>query len=331
MKKTIFLTGFYSFLLQAFFVCIVGVYLESCCDKETPTPEKCLDFKDLPKESDGYKYVQNWDYTNGYYCSQVDFNPNNANEFVALLADGNSLSIVIYDLTKRNFEKIYTGVVWDKPRWSSKNWIIFGSQGQLFKLKSNGDSLTQITNANLNHYPCWSPDGSKITYMGRFRAGQEEKTYLVTATENGEIIDSLLTPFEGDWGENNIICSHTFGNNNDLLFYTYPNLLKSKQISANENILNNSVNWIPNTNKIIWSGTKGIYLTNYDTEQTSNIKVSCETQQYVSTTISANGQKILSSVMYYVKNKKQKQIDIFNRVILMNIDGSNEEEIIFSN
>ncbi len=43
-------------------------------------------------------------------------------------------------------------------------WIVFSWQKQIWKIKINGDSLTQLTFSGENFYPRWSPDAKKIIY-----------------------------------------------------------------------------------------------------------------------------------------------------------------------
>lgn len=50
--------------------------------------------------------------------------------------------------------------------WSPDgNWIVFSRTGSLFKVKPNGDSLTQLTDAVGAIRPAWSKDGSKIAFV----------------------------------------------------------------------------------------------------------------------------------------------------------------------
>ena len=57
------------------------------------------------------------------------------------------------------------GLLADYPDWSPQgDWIVFESSGQIYKIKTNGDSLTQLTFSGENFFPEWSPDGSKIVY-----------------------------------------------------------------------------------------------------------------------------------------------------------------------
>lgn len=46
--------------------------------------------------------------------------------------------------------------------WSRKGWLAYNNlPGQVMKLKSNGDSLQQITFGTAHYQPIWSPDGKK--------------------------------------------------------------------------------------------------------------------------------------------------------------------------
>ena len=54
----------------------------------------------------------------------------------------------------------------DLPDWSPDGeWIAFvGPAKNIWKIKSNGDSLTQLTSGRRTFFPDWSPDGKKIAY-----------------------------------------------------------------------------------------------------------------------------------------------------------------------
>ncbi len=51
------------------------------------------------------------------------------------------------------------------PKWSPKGeWVVFNMLSQIYKIKTTGDSLTQLTFIGRNIRPNWSPDGNKIVY-----------------------------------------------------------------------------------------------------------------------------------------------------------------------
>jgi TolB protein len=43
-------------------------------------------------------------------------------------------------------------------------WIAFDANAQIWKIKANGDNLTQLTFKGKNFFPDWSPDGTRIAY-----------------------------------------------------------------------------------------------------------------------------------------------------------------------
>lgn len=49
--------------------------------------------------------------------------------------------------------------------------IAFEKNGDIFTVKSDGSNLVQLTNTGKNHYPVYSPDGSRIAYVRDTAAG----------------------------------------------------------------------------------------------------------------------------------------------------------------
>ena len=54
--------------------------------------------------------------------------------------------------------------------WSpDAEWVAFNIYPQIYKIKSNGDSLTKLTNGAGSFNPRWSPDGKRIGFEGNTR------------------------------------------------------------------------------------------------------------------------------------------------------------------
>jgi TolB protein len=63
-----------------------------------------------------------------------------------------------------NIRKLHDGFA-STPSWSPDGqWITFSEYDKIWKMKINGDSLTQLTFEGRNFYPSWSPDGQWIAF-----------------------------------------------------------------------------------------------------------------------------------------------------------------------
>ncbi|TAK62952.1 MAG: hypothetical protein EPO24_04585, partial [Bacteroidetes bacterium] len=73
--------------------------------------------------------------------------------------------------------------------WSVDDWLIYTATDQnIWKIKSNGDSLTQITFiGEYNRYPKWSPDGKKIAFNTEIQGN----SFFFISDKNGNIQDTI--------------------------------------------------------------------------------------------------------------------------------------------
>ncbi len=91
--------------------------------------------------------------------------------------------------------------------WSVKDWLIYTADDQkIWKVKSNGDSLTQLTFVgDYNRYPKWSPDGERIAFNAEIQGGQ----YFFIMNSIGEIedtVDALSNARVWTWVDSSRIC-----------------------------------------------------------------------------------------------------------------------------
>jgi hypothetical protein len=138
-----------------------------------------------------------------YEYSHPVFNPNNTNEIIYLRTDYENGSFSKQELWKYNFCSDETSYITDLALygidWSSKDWIIYtGYDQNLYKIKSNGDSLTQLTNnGEFNSWAKWNDSGNQYLYR------QEGISGLLIADERGEILDTLDGLLVSQWSWDN--------------------------------------------------------------------------------------------------------------------------------
>lgn len=114
----------------------------------------------------GFNIVQK----NRYQYAEPVFNPNNENEIIYIRREYEESSILKREIWKYNFctenATFITDLVSHDLDWSRKDWVIFTAEDrQLYKIKSNGDSLTRLTlNGDFNNQAKWNDAGTKYLY-----------------------------------------------------------------------------------------------------------------------------------------------------------------------
>ncbi len=80
------------------------------------------------------------------------------------------------------------------PVWSPDGkWIAFVNGAQIYKIKTDGDSLTQITFGGRNFFPVWSPNGNWIAYSKSICEG--DSTCGIWMTDSGGINNYFIAEY----------------------------------------------------------------------------------------------------------------------------------------
>ncbi len=257
------------------------------------------------------------------------FNPNNSNEIIYV--QGNNTDNKIY-LVKRNLnngqETYIVTDVWQMPDWSVKDWIVFNhADNQVWKIKSNGDSLTLLTsNMQGGFYAIWSPDGNKIAFNP---AGIRNNTIICDGT--GNYLDSLpyFISYLTQWSKDGINICGLSKNNLNVVYqniYTHQEYQLTNNVFDNTNsgnyIYGDAIAWTPNGNYIIWANPHGIYQTNITTKETIKIKNACNSKYYTSLSVSPDGTKIIAQ--RFDQKIENNYLYTKTGLSLIDIDGKNE-------
>lgn len=295
------------------------------CGKEkyptevTPITSDCLELGTPPLNDWNYLIDPNY-YT--YPC----FNPNNSNEIIFTHRNYGSGQTILYryNLTTKEKSFIYEGVQIFAPRWGSNDWILMNlSDRNIWKIKSDGTNLTQLTDSGNDFYPTWN---SNATCFAAFRGSFNDnlqKTILYTpeAIPFDTLEDSGVSA-STNWSISGVACSVSPNNisvanlNLDTLLFLYNG--EFNHIGG--------CHWISNE-EFLWSFEEGIFKTNYITSSTELVKASCRTRSYQSPTFHPNANKIIWTRVE-LKQLNSQDILVTSRLFIMNPDGSEEVEII---
>lgn len=124
-------------------------------------------------------------------------NPSNPYEFCYFNVDYSKSLSLKKDLYKYNFcsgrsSLIIANIYSYEVDWSIKDWILFtGESRDLWKIKSNGDSLTRLTNegGSLQYDPKWNTDGSLFKWSANKIADVNGKVQYSLPSNIGFIVD----------------------------------------------------------------------------------------------------------------------------------------------
>lgn len=271
----------------------------------------------------GWQYIVNYKYFTG-----ADFNPNNANEFIFSFQPNGTgkTKLCKFNLQTSKYTVLYEGSILSCCKWGKAGWIVMGlSDGNIWKIKDDGQNLTQLTFSNNAFNPLWNYDFTQIAF--EFNNHSRDETIIIDSLGNS--IDTLT-----EYG----VAGSSCWNNRDYFAtagcvdINIYNPITKQFTSVAQNPDPNSgctigVSFIGD-NQLIWSGISGIYSTNIIDKSTHKLLSSCATNKYLCPSYSAISQKILWTRLSMHKDVSKGMMYVRGYIVMTNIDGSNEHEIV---
>lgn len=312
-----------------YFLIFILIFICFSCKKDKVEGNNCktLIECDEPTQGGGYQIIP------GNLCrfSFPSFNPTDENEFIyvkSCIGDTNLASIFKYSLSENSSTLIYTGDLWSKPRWGNNDWILFSANYKVFKMKSDGSNLIQLSNENCYHNPLWYfKSNNYISYNQCLQAD-------ILFDFNGTPLDTLPNII----GSNSNLTKEPYLISNGSLTggvsfynfeldtfeyrYDYSPFVDTKEFMSNRA---GSVFW-KNNNEVIYSNIKGLNKLEVSSLNNNVFKKGCVTRSYSSGDINSSKTKMVWSIIDYSQVNKCT-LKFQQSIYIMNVDGSNEEKV----
>jgi hypothetical protein len=205
MKKyIIFIFGILTVLYSCRKDCINSTVTNGCPEMYEPKSKSYTNLYtgDIPVGISNYVYPDKY----SYYLSSI--NPSDEYEFCYRRKENGVQNDNDTDLFKYSFcsgkATLIAKHVFYYASWSVKDWVLFtGTDRKLWKIKSNGDSLTQLTfSGSTPSNPTWNTTGSRYIYNNKY-----------FSNEKGELLNTIdVSPFIGWYDSSQVMSSSSIDN-----------------------------------------------------------------------------------------------------------------------
>jgi hypothetical protein len=251
------------------------------------------------------------------------FNPQNSNEFLYCNGSGLNDSIFKYNLITQTSTLILSGQdLFSRPYWGKNDWIVFSSNGpNIWKVKSSGDSLTQLTFDSGNYFPGWNYDYTAIVYY------RYAPLASYTMTIDGAPLDTIGDCYgsTSTWNHPQYIASINYQH------ATICNPLTGERTNIADmpdpsHSIGIAITFIDNET-VMWSYSDGLYSTNIYSKETQYIIDTCNSTMYLYPSYSPQANKILWQKFERTPDSAYTKLFVRNFIAIMNPDGTEEEEL----
>jgi hypothetical protein len=259
-------------------------------------------------------------------------NPANPAEIIITARVDSIPTIVRYNMETKAMNTIdFGGIIYSRMSWGKTDWLVFVRKPDynLYKIKSNGDSLTRITSETINssfHHCEWDHSGTRIIAS----AGVTPNLHTFILDKNGTFLDTIPNQkFDGSYSWNSkesLIAGTEYGK-----FFCF-NYNASGEI-FDLKIFHNDPNdhslyrckWMDDKH-LIWINGSGLYVTNIETSETTMVKENYSPFAYKLGSYSQQLDKIFLVKYYYWYDE---ECNFFGEgwLVTINPDGTGEEEI----
>lgn len=336
-----------------FHILALSAIVSACCDSDDPIMEtNCLEQASFPSESvddTTYNccpgcvidpeelYFAGHPYDYAYPC----FNPNNSDQIAYYRYDNYKAEagweIWVQDLCTGEKRMLVNDANYGID-WSVKDWIVYtATDQQIYKIKSNGDSLTRLTpSGDYNRYPKWDIKGERIAYECE-ESGDTRFIILNDRTGERDTIPELSRIEAWNWvGDNEVSYVNATWDGSTRVTTQYVRkfdlpsrqsiLLHTLDIVSSNDYLLFSTDFLSNENNIIWCAKGTIGKTNLSTGAYEIIKDAYRQESFYNAVVSKDEKHIL----FDIRSRKiigPCTYDSDYGLYIMDLNGKNQRRI----
>lgn len=311
---------------KAIIILAISVGVLSSCRKDKVSMNDleseqcdCLPISENSEPSFGYTEIQD-----STYYLWPEYSPFNDYEILYIDASYpiNMRKLFKFNLITNQKELIYQGAIIGKASWAKNNWILLTlNDHQIWKIKSNGDSLTPLTNNGNWFYPEINKNRDQfICYKGN-----AEPLFSAIYNLNGSIIDTFTCySAQGSWDHSTYYAN--ISNDKISIINPFSNYVSKVIYASSSELSYLDFFWISDSEGI-YTNKNGVFRINLNSLQSSKLKCSCDSKIYQSGSINLSKTKMLFNKISYSKIDNNT-LAIDGQLVLMNMDGTIEEVVL---
>ena len=256
------------------------------------------------------------------------YNPVNDNEIIYFKLNANMRELFRYNLATDQKVLIGSFPIINSIDWGINDWLLMEIEGNIWKMKSNGNNLTQLTSDNNHFHPKWNFNSSKIMAY-YFSTPTDEHFEMLNP--NGVFIDSIKDPaIYKKYPNASVKHSKEW-----FISFTAPNYLHVVDLN-NRQILRDlafesikyisEVLWI-NDNEAILNSTYGLYHYTYSTNSLLKLRCQCPQKQYRYIVSNALCNKLLMTRVLFDQIDSSAMFNVKYEIVELDLETMIETKI----
>lgn len=256
------------------------------------------------------------------------YNPVNDNEIIYFKLNANMRELFRYNLATDQKVLIGSFPIINSIDWGINDWLLMEIEGNIWKMKSNGNNLTQLTSDNNHFHPKWNFNSSKIMAY-YFSTPTDEHFEMLNP--NGVFLDSIKDPaIYKKYPNASVKHSKEW-----FISFTSPNYLHVVDLN-NRQILRDlafesikyisEVLWI-NDNEAILNSTYGLYHYTYSTNSLLKLRCQCPQKQYRYIVSNALCNKLLMTRVLFNQIESSAMFNVKYEIVELDLETMIETKI----